>query len=146
MINIHSRLSPRIFEKIWNDPNGILRGPGATDLWKKTWSRNSRVRLPLSNSPAGCIAQAGRLSRLNSGTETPTSALCSSTLYPGFPAHLFLCLLFSFFRSLSQDNHHYTVHANCCPSHWTHAWVIGFGNPYLLAMLILCLLCTVDYM
>ncbi len=49
VINIHSRLSPRIFEKIRNGPNGILRGPGDTDLWKKTWSRNSRVRLPVTN-------------------------------------------------------------------------------------------------
>jgi hypothetical protein len=31
LINIHSRLSLRIFEKSRNDPNGILRGPGDTD-------------------------------------------------------------------------------------------------------------------
>ncbi len=30
-INIHSRISPRIFEKIQNDPNGILGGLGDTD-------------------------------------------------------------------------------------------------------------------
>jgi hypothetical protein len=35
VINIHSRLSPRIFEKNRNDPNEILRGPGDTDLGKK---------------------------------------------------------------------------------------------------------------
>jgi hypothetical protein len=35
LINIHSRISPRIFEKIRNDPNEILRGPGETDSWKK---------------------------------------------------------------------------------------------------------------
>ncbi len=35
LTNIHSRLSPRIFEQIRNDPNGILRGPGDTDLRKK---------------------------------------------------------------------------------------------------------------
>ncbi len=35
-IDIHSRLSPQIFETIWNGPNGILRGPGDTDLWKKS--------------------------------------------------------------------------------------------------------------
>jgi hypothetical protein len=34
LINIHSRISPRIFEKIRNGPNGILRGPRDTDLWK----------------------------------------------------------------------------------------------------------------
>ncbi len=47
LINIHSRISPQIFKKIRNGPNGILRGPEDTDLWKKTWSRKFRVRLPL---------------------------------------------------------------------------------------------------
>ncbi len=36
LINIRSRISPRIFEKIWNGPTGILRGPGDTDLGKKS--------------------------------------------------------------------------------------------------------------
>jgi hypothetical protein len=35
LTNIHSRLSSRIFEKYRNDPNGILRGQGDTDLRKK---------------------------------------------------------------------------------------------------------------
>ena len=34
LINIHSRICPRIFEKIRNGPNG--QGPGDTDLWKKS--------------------------------------------------------------------------------------------------------------
>jgi hypothetical protein len=34
-INIHSRISPRIFEKIQNGPNGILGGLGDTDSRKK---------------------------------------------------------------------------------------------------------------
>jgi hypothetical protein len=29
--NLKLRISPRIFEKIRNDPNGILRGLGETD-------------------------------------------------------------------------------------------------------------------
>ncbi len=36
LINIHLWISSRIVEKIWNGPNGILRGPGDTDLWKKS--------------------------------------------------------------------------------------------------------------
>ncbi len=36
---------PRIFEKIRNDPNGILRGLGWTDLWK-----NLKLRIS-SQSP-----------------------------------------------------------------------------------------------
>ncbi len=30
-ININWRISPRIFVKILNDPDGILRGPGEAD-------------------------------------------------------------------------------------------------------------------
>ncbi len=40
LYNIHSRLSPRIFEKNRNDPNGILRGQGDTDLRKKPQVEN----------------------------------------------------------------------------------------------------------
>ncbi len=29
------RISPQILEKIWNDTNGILKGLGETDSWKK---------------------------------------------------------------------------------------------------------------
>jgi hypothetical protein len=39
VINIHSWLSPRIFEKIWSSPNGILGGPGDTDSWKNLKSQ-----------------------------------------------------------------------------------------------------------
>ncbi len=45
--NIHSRLSPRIFEKNRNNPKSILRGQGDTDLRKNLKSK-SRVRLPLN--------------------------------------------------------------------------------------------------
>jgi hypothetical protein len=31
VIDIHSRISPRIFEKIQNNAKGILEGPGYTD-------------------------------------------------------------------------------------------------------------------
>jgi hypothetical protein len=40
LTNIHSRLSPRIFEKNQNNLNGILRGPGDTDLCKKPEVKN----------------------------------------------------------------------------------------------------------
>ncbi len=33
--HIGLRISPRIFEKIRNDPNAIIRGLGESDLWKK---------------------------------------------------------------------------------------------------------------
>ncbi len=38
--NIKLRISPRIFEKIRNNPNGILRGLGETDSWKKPDVKN----------------------------------------------------------------------------------------------------------
>ncbi len=34
LINIHLWISPQIFKKIWNGPNGIFRSPGKTDTWK----------------------------------------------------------------------------------------------------------------
>ncbi len=43
--NLELRISPRIFEKIRNDPNGILRGLGETDSWK------SRDTVPLEEMP-----------------------------------------------------------------------------------------------
>ncbi len=45
-INSNSQISPRIFEKIQNGPNGILMGLG------DTWARKSRVRLPLRGRSA----------------------------------------------------------------------------------------------
>jgi hypothetical protein len=38
--NLELGISPQIFEKIRNDPNGILRGLGETDLWKKPEVKN----------------------------------------------------------------------------------------------------------
>jgi hypothetical protein len=34
------RISPRIFEKIQNDPNVIIRGLGQGDSWKKPEAKN----------------------------------------------------------------------------------------------------------
>jgi hypothetical protein len=39
-MHLQLRISPRIFEKIHNDPNGILRGFGETDSWKIMKSKN----------------------------------------------------------------------------------------------------------
>ncbi len=39
--NIEFRISPQIFEKIRNDPNGILRGLGETDNEKNQKSKIS---------------------------------------------------------------------------------------------------------
>ncbi len=38
--NLKLRISPRIFEKIRNSPNGIIRGLGETDSRKKTEAKN----------------------------------------------------------------------------------------------------------
>ncbi len=35
VVHLKLRISPRIFEKNWNGRNGILRGLGETDSWKK---------------------------------------------------------------------------------------------------------------
>jgi hypothetical protein len=40
VVNLEVRISPRIFEKFRNGPNGILRGLGETDSWKKPEAKN----------------------------------------------------------------------------------------------------------
>ncbi len=49
VVHLELRISPRIFEKIWNGSFGILRGLGETDSWKKNRSRKSRGTVPLMN-------------------------------------------------------------------------------------------------
>jgi hypothetical protein len=52
LINIHSRISPRIFEKIRNGPDG----PGGNWFMKKTLSLKSRVNLVLDSLEAHACA------------------------------------------------------------------------------------------
>ncbi len=40
VVNLEPRISPRIFEKNRNGPNGILWGWGETDWWKKPEAKN----------------------------------------------------------------------------------------------------------
>ncbi len=35
VVHLELQISPRMFKKIWNRPNGILMGLGETDSWKK---------------------------------------------------------------------------------------------------------------
>jgi hypothetical protein len=49
VVHLELRISPRIFEKNRNDPNGILRGLGETDSWKNQKSKKSRDTVPLSH-------------------------------------------------------------------------------------------------
>ncbi len=47
VVHLDLRISPRIFEKIRNDPIVIIRGLGEGDSWKKP-SKKSRDAVPLS--------------------------------------------------------------------------------------------------
>ncbi len=47
VVHLELRISPRIFEKIQNGPNGILRGLGETDSWKNQKSK-SHDTVPLN--------------------------------------------------------------------------------------------------
>ncbi len=40
VVHLDLRVSPWIFEKMWNGPNGILWGWGETDLWKQPEAKN----------------------------------------------------------------------------------------------------------
>ncbi len=51
VVNLELRISPRIFEKLRNGPNGILRGLGETNSWKKTRSQKSLGTVPLTDNP-----------------------------------------------------------------------------------------------
>ncbi len=48
VVHLEQRISPQIFKKIWNSPNGILRGLGETDSWKKPEVEKSRDTVPLT--------------------------------------------------------------------------------------------------
>ncbi len=54
----HSRISPRIFEKIQNDPRWNTWGPGG-HWFMTTSSRQSRVRLPLSGLASAAVRRTG---------------------------------------------------------------------------------------
>jgi hypothetical protein len=47
-LRIDLLISPRIFEKIRNEPSVIFRGLGEDDSWKKIWSKNLGDTVPLS--------------------------------------------------------------------------------------------------
>ncbi len=52
VVPLHFRISPRIFEKIWNDPNVIFGDLGEDDSWKKPEAKNL-VTLSLSVKVGG---------------------------------------------------------------------------------------------
>ncbi len=58
VVNLELRISPRIFEKMRNGPNGILWGWGETDSWKKTRSKKSRDNFPLLTSKFTLTSQS----------------------------------------------------------------------------------------
>jgi hypothetical protein len=60
--NLELRITPRIFKKIRNDPNGIIRGLGETDSRKKTRSKKSRDTVPLRSSSDLPVGQLSNLS------------------------------------------------------------------------------------
>ncbi len=47
VVHLDLRISPRIFEKIRNDPTVIFRSLWEDDSWKKTWSKKSSDTFPL---------------------------------------------------------------------------------------------------
>ncbi len=55
--NLELRISPRVFEKIWNGSNGIIRGWGKLFM-KKTRSKKSRDTVPLRQIPSNVTRYA----------------------------------------------------------------------------------------
>jgi hypothetical protein len=67
VVQLELRISPRIFEKIRNGLNGIIRGLGATDPCKNP-CRKSRVTVSLNTSWTSALDRPSIIA-----TETPTS-------------------------------------------------------------------------
>ncbi len=89
---IHSRISPRIFEKIWNGPNKLPNGIRArgTLISEKTWTK-SRVRLLLKFVylfifSVGTLAWPGESGAHSWQTGSPSSGAPRPTLAPSRPA------------------------------------------------------------
>ncbi len=68
LTNIHSRISPRIFEKIRNDSNEILRGQG-TLIYEKNLKSKISCQTPFNFSKVVCPWHQGRYGWLPSAPE-----------------------------------------------------------------------------
>jgi hypothetical protein len=53
--NLELRIYPRIFEKIQNGPNGIIRSLGETDSRKKNQKQKPRDTVPLNSHPISVV-------------------------------------------------------------------------------------------
>ncbi len=73
--NLELRISPRIFEKIRNGPNGIIRGLGETDSRKKTRSKNSRDTVPLTK----CMVSGPVCRKVGPGFDSRPGTLYTAT-------------------------------------------------------------------
>jgi hypothetical protein len=68
--NLELRISPRIFEKIRNDPNGIIRGWGKL-IHEKNQKQKSRDTVLLS-----LVSQGGEQAWLDAGVPRPGLCHC----------------------------------------------------------------------
>ncbi len=63
VVHLDLRISPQIFEKIWNGLNGILWGWGGNWFMKKTRSKKSRDTVPIRNNNKKLVAAGPPLDR-----------------------------------------------------------------------------------
>ncbi len=50
VVHLDFWISPRIFDKIWNDPDVIFRGLGEDDLWKKNLKQKNSWHCPFNQT------------------------------------------------------------------------------------------------
>jgi hypothetical protein len=86
LANLVLRISPRIFEKIRNDPYGILRGLGETDSWKKQKSKTSwhfpfKIGFGIPKKIVQSIDKVNLISLLRKKTERDESEYFSDDNY-----------------------------------------------------------------
>ncbi len=76
------------FQKLWNGPNGVIRGLGETDPCRKTWSQKSRNTVPLS-----CKESFSSWKSLHS-----LQKVCTTYAWGLFGVPIFFFILYCFLR------------------------------------------------
>ncbi len=81
VVHLYLRISPRIFEKIQNDPTVIFRGLGEHDPWKKKWRKIS-LHCPFNDSLGAKGKRKGsslNTLSLSCACSTMTNTACTSS-------------------------------------------------------------------
>ncbi len=97
VVHLELQISPRIFVKNWNSPEGIFRGLGETDSWK---SQKSKISWHCHFKPFLFIREV----YCARSVQTSFPNICLKLTIPGFPYTLFPVSCGSSHTRLSKFN------------------------------------------